>query len=103
MRTCWRSLKSARYQMYHALALLAMGWAQTRWPGIGGGAVLGDVVVKAASPLMLGWIRAICQGLALGLLLLGQRQRGDSAGHDATQVAARLEKRLGAKNHGVSL
>ncbi|HEV2764292.1 MAG TPA: DUF423 domain-containing protein [Pyrinomonadaceae bacterium] len=23
----------ARYQMYHALALLAAGWAQTRWPG----------------------------------------------------------------------
>jgi uncharacterized membrane protein YgdD (TMEM256/DUF423 family) len=22
-----------RYQMYHALALLALGWAQTRWPG----------------------------------------------------------------------
>ncbi|HWI12873.1 MAG TPA: DUF423 domain-containing protein [Burkholderiales bacterium] len=23
----------ARYQMYHALALLACGWAATRWPG----------------------------------------------------------------------
>jgi uncharacterized membrane protein YgdD (TMEM256/DUF423 family) len=23
----------ARYQMYHALALLAVGWAHTRWPG----------------------------------------------------------------------
>jgi uncharacterized membrane protein YgdD (TMEM256/DUF423 family) len=23
----------ARYQMYHALALLAVGWAATRWPG----------------------------------------------------------------------
>ncbi len=22
-----------RYQMYHALALLAVGWAYTRWPG----------------------------------------------------------------------
>lgn len=22
-----------RYQMFHALALLAAGWAQTRWPG----------------------------------------------------------------------
>jgi uncharacterized membrane protein YgdD (TMEM256/DUF423 family) len=22
-----------RYQMYHAFALLAAGWAQTRWPG----------------------------------------------------------------------
>jgi len=24
---------AARYQMYHALALLAVGWAVTRWPG----------------------------------------------------------------------
>lgn len=24
---------AARYQMYHALALLAAAWAQTRWPG----------------------------------------------------------------------
>jgi uncharacterized membrane protein YgdD (TMEM256/DUF423 family) len=23
----------ARYQMYHALALLAVGWAASRWPG----------------------------------------------------------------------
>lgn len=23
----------ARYQMYHALALIAVAWAQTRWPG----------------------------------------------------------------------
>jgi uncharacterized membrane protein YgdD (TMEM256/DUF423 family) len=23
-----------RYQMYHALALLAVGWAATRWPGV---------------------------------------------------------------------
>ena len=23
----------ARYQMYHALALIAAAWAQTRWPG----------------------------------------------------------------------
>jgi len=25
----------ARYHMYHALALLAVGWAATRWPGSG--------------------------------------------------------------------
>ena len=25
----------ARYQMFHALALLAVAWAQTRWPGGG--------------------------------------------------------------------
>jgi uncharacterized membrane protein YgdD (TMEM256/DUF423 family) len=24
---------AARYQMYHALALLAVGWAVSRWPG----------------------------------------------------------------------
>jgi uncharacterized membrane protein YgdD (TMEM256/DUF423 family) len=24
---------AVRYQMYHALALLAVGWAVTRWPG----------------------------------------------------------------------
>jgi uncharacterized membrane protein YgdD (TMEM256/DUF423 family) len=24
---------AARYQMYHALGLLAVGWAATRWPG----------------------------------------------------------------------
>jgi uncharacterized membrane protein YgdD (TMEM256/DUF423 family) len=24
----------ARYQMYHALALLGVAWAQTRWPGV---------------------------------------------------------------------
>ena len=24
---------AARYQMYHALALLAVGWASSRWPG----------------------------------------------------------------------
>lgn len=24
----------ARYQMYHALALLAVAWAATRWPGL---------------------------------------------------------------------
>jgi uncharacterized membrane protein YgdD (TMEM256/DUF423 family) len=25
---------AARYQMYHALALLAVAWAVTRWPGV---------------------------------------------------------------------
>lgn len=25
---------AARYQMYHALALLAVAWAATRWPGV---------------------------------------------------------------------
>jgi uncharacterized membrane protein YgdD (TMEM256/DUF423 family) len=25
---------AVRYQMYHAFALLAVGWAHTRWPGV---------------------------------------------------------------------
>ena len=25
---------AVRYQMYHALGLLAVGWAATRWPGV---------------------------------------------------------------------
>lgn len=29
---------AARYQMYHALALLAVGWAAARWPGGSAGA-----------------------------------------------------------------
>ena len=33
---------AARYQMYHALALLAVGWAGTRWPG--------------SLPLWAGWL-----------------------------------------------
>lgn len=35
----------ARYQMYHALALLAVAWAATRWPG---------VPVRAAGWLFIG-------------------------------------------------
>ena len=35
----------ARYQMYHALALLAVGWAVTRWPG--------------PWPIRAGWLFAI--------------------------------------------
>ena len=33
---------AVRYQMYHALALLAVGWAVTRWPG--------------ALPVWAGWL-----------------------------------------------
>lgn len=56
----------ARYHMYHALALLAVGWAATRWPG---GAV------HAA-----GWL--FCAGIVLFsgslylLALTGQRWLG---------------------------
>ena len=44
---------AARYQMYHALALLAVGWAATRWPGIwvnaSGWLFLGGIVVFSGS------------------------------------------------------
>ena len=42
-----------RYQMYHALALLAVGWAATRWPGSWVGAAgwlfLAGIVVFSGS------------------------------------------------------
>ena len=32
--TCWRVFETgARYQMYHALALVAAAWVVSRWPG----------------------------------------------------------------------
>ena len=45
-----------RYQMYHAFALLAVGWACTRWPGTvlkvsGGFFVAGTLVFPAVSML----------------------------------------------------
>jgi uncharacterized membrane protein YgdD (TMEM256/DUF423 family) len=55
-----------RYQMYHAFALLAVGWAQTRWPG----AVLN----------MSGWLfvagTVIFSGSLYMLSLSGQRWLG---------------------------
>jgi len=65
-----------RYQMYHAFALLAVGWAQTRWPGAvltasGWLFVIGIVVFSgslyALSLSGLRWLGAITPlgGLAL--------------------------------------
>jgi uncharacterized membrane protein YgdD (TMEM256/DUF423 family) len=65
-----------RYQMYHALALLAVGWAQTRWPGAlltaGGclfviGTVLFSGSLYALSVSGVRWLGAITPfgGLAL--------------------------------------
>jgi uncharacterized membrane protein YgdD (TMEM256/DUF423 family) len=44
---------AARYQMYHALGLLAVGWAMTRWPGplplwAGGSFVAGTVLFSGS-------------------------------------------------------
>lgn len=46
----------ARYQMYHALALLAVGWATTRWPG--------------PLPLWAGWLFAVGTLIFSGSLYL---------------------------------
>ena len=55
-----------RYQMYHAFALMAVAWAQTRWPG---------AAVRAA-----GWLLAagtlIFSGSLYGLSLTGVRAFG---------------------------
>jgi uncharacterized membrane protein YgdD (TMEM256/DUF423 family) len=55
-----------RYQMYHALALLAVGWAHTRWPG----------TMLAAS----GWLfvagTLLFSGSLYGLSLTGVRWLG---------------------------
>ena len=61
--------KAARYNMYHALALLVVAWALTQWPGQAGllswagwsfvaGIALfsGSLYVMAFSPLRLGLI-----------------------------------------------
>lgn len=59
---------AARYQMYHALALLAVGWAVTRWPGTPTSAagwlfVAGTLVFSGSLYLMslsgLRWLGAI--------------------------------------------
>ena len=56
----------ARYQMYHALALLAVGWAVTRWPG--------------PWPIRAGWLFAIgtllFSGSLYALALSGVRWLG---------------------------
>ena len=72
-----------RYHMYHALALLAVGWASTRWPGGGivaaGWLFLAGTIIFSGSLYLLSltglrWLGAITPlgGLAflLGWLLL---------------------------------
>jgi uncharacterized membrane protein YgdD (TMEM256/DUF423 family) len=65
-----------RYQMYHALALLAVAWAQTRWPGTvlgaGGWLFIAGILVFSGSLYLLTmtglrWLGAITPlgGLAL--------------------------------------
>jgi uncharacterized membrane protein YgdD (TMEM256/DUF423 family) len=56
----------ARYQMYHALALVAVAWAATRWPGtaIAGWLFLAGIVIFSGSLYVLAlsgvrWLGAI--------------------------------------------
>jgi uncharacterized membrane protein YgdD (TMEM256/DUF423 family) len=56
----------ARYQMYHALALLAVAWAATRWPA---------VPVRAAGWLFIGGTILFSGSLYL-LALTGTRWLG---------------------------
>jgi uncharacterized membrane protein YgdD (TMEM256/DUF423 family) len=71
----------ARYHMYHSLAILAVAWASTRWPGAAtaGWLFLAGIVVFSGSLYLLGltghrWLGAVTPlgGLAflLGWLLL---------------------------------
>jgi uncharacterized membrane protein YgdD (TMEM256/DUF423 family) len=57
---------AARYKMYHALALLAVGWAVTRWPG--------------PWPVRAGWLFAVgtlvFSGSLYALALSGMRWLG---------------------------
>jgi len=49
-----------RYQMYHALALLAVGWACTRWPGgalsLSGVRWLGAITPLGGVAFLAGWL-----------------------------------------------
>jgi uncharacterized membrane protein YgdD (TMEM256/DUF423 family) len=47
-----------RYQMYHALALLAVAWACTRWPGTA--LVAGGWLFVAGTVLFSGSLYALC-------------------------------------------
>jgi uncharacterized membrane protein YgdD (TMEM256/DUF423 family) len=56
----------ARYQMYHALALLAVAWAATRWPG--------GLVTTAGWLFVAGTV--VFSGSLYALSLTGQRWIG---------------------------
>jgi uncharacterized membrane protein YgdD (TMEM256/DUF423 family) len=71
----------ARYHMYHSLALVAVAWASTRWPGAGaaGWLFVAGILVFSGSLYLLGltghrWLGAVTPvgGLAflVGWLLL---------------------------------
>ena len=50
----------ARYQMYHALALLAVGWAASRWPA--GGAAIAGWLFLAGTLLFSGSLYLLALG-----------------------------------------
>jgi uncharacterized membrane protein YgdD (TMEM256/DUF423 family) len=56
----------ARYQMYHALALLAVAWAVTRWPG--------RLTVSAGWCFVAGTV--LFSGSLYAMALTGQRSLG---------------------------
>ena len=69
---------AARYQMYHALALLALAWASARWPGramqaAGGSFVVGTVLfcgsLYALALTGARWLGALAPVGGAGLLL----------------------------------
>jgi len=49
----------ARYQLYHALALLAVAWAQSRWPGGAGAAAWSGWLFVAGTLLFSGSLYAL--------------------------------------------
>lgn len=69
---------AARYQMYHALALLAVGWACTYWPGraapLAGWLFTAGIIVFSGSLYLLAltgsrWLGAITPLGGVGFLL----------------------------------
>ena len=70
----------ARYQMYHALALLAVGWAVTRWPG--------------PWPVRAGWLFAVGTLLFSGSLYALALTGDPLAGRRHAAGRRRLPRRL---------
>jgi len=65
----------ARYHMYHSLAIIAVAWASTRWPGAGmaGWLFVAGIVVFSGSLYLLGltgqrWLGAVTPLGGLGFL-----------------------------------
>lgn len=68
---------AVRYQMYHALALLAVAWAATRWPGtlitVSGVCFIAGILIFSGSLYLLSltgirWLGAITPIGGLGFL-----------------------------------